>query len=409
MPGPGFDLIGQEELAEVSEVIASGRLSRYGPDDESFPAKVRRFEEAVAARAGVKHALAVNAGTSGLLLALTGVGVGPGDEVIVPGFTFVATISAVVYARARPVLAEIDDTFNLDPADVEARITPRTKAIVAVHMLGNAARIIELRQVADRHGLALIEDAAQAFGGTFDDQWLGSFGQAGVYSFNEYKTITCGDGGMLITDDEALYRRCFAMHDQGHSPLRRGVEMGSRPLLGLNFRMTELEGAVLLAQLAKLDRIREHLRSNRDIVWSTIRSLPGIGFRTLPDRDGDLATHLIVIFPDATMARNVSQALESITLDQSGWHVYSHMENLLDQRTVSGRGCPFDCAFTHDTSVDYRVGMLPRTDALLARSMSFAIGVMDPNLAPFGLRMRDDAEVARQRAQRFVDIYHRHA
>jgi 8-amino-3,8-dideoxy-alpha-D-manno-octulosonate transaminase len=171
--------------------------------------------------------------------------------------------------------------------------------------------------------------------------------------------------------------------------------------------MKDLENAI--PQLAKLDRIREHLRSNRDIVWSTIRSLPGIGFRTLPDRDGDLATHLIVIFPDATMARNVSQALESITLDQSGWHVYSHMENLLDQRTVSGRGCPFDCAFTHDTSVDYRVGMLPRTDALLARSMSFAIGVMDPNLAPFGLRMRDDAEVARQRAQRFVDIYHRHA
>ena len=153
MPGPGFDLIGDEELAEVADVINSGRLSRYGPDDDTFPAKVRHFEEAVAEQAGVKHALAVNAGTSGLYLALTGLGVGPGDEVIVPGFGFVATMSTVIYARARPVLAEIDQTFNLDPADVEARVTPRTKAIVVVHMAGNAARIEEIRAVADRHGL----------------------------------------------------------------------------------------------------------------------------------------------------------------------------------------------------------------------------------------------------------------
>ena len=229
MPGPGLDLVGEEELAELTDVINSGRLSRYGPDDDTFPAKVRRFEEAVAERAGVKHALAVNAGTSGLYLALTGLGVGPGDEVIVPGFTFVATMSSVVYARARPVLAEIDETFNLDPADVEARITPRTKAIIAVHMLGNAARITELKSIADRHGLALIEDTAQAFGASFEGKWLGSFGHAGVFSFNEYKTITCGDGGMLITDDTDLYRRAFAMHDQGHSPLRGDVEVGARP------------------------------------------------------------------------------------------------------------------------------------------------------------------------------------
>ena len=167
MPGPGLDLIGDEELAELTDVIRSGRLSRYGPDDGTFPAKVRHLEEAVAERAGVRHALAVNSGTSALYLALAGLGVGPGDEVIVPGFTYVASISSIVYARARPVLAEVDDTLNLDPVDVEARITPRTKAIVAVHMLGNPARLDELRAVADRHGLALIEDAAQAFGATY--------------------------------------------------------------------------------------------------------------------------------------------------------------------------------------------------------------------------------------------------
>ena len=283
MPGPGIDLIGAEELAEVREVIESGRLSRYGPDDGTFPAKVRSFEEAVAEQAGVRHALALNAGTSGLFVALAGLGIGPGDEVIVPGFTYVATISAVVYARARPVLAEIDATFDLDPADVEARITPRTRAIVAVHMLGNPARIEALREVAARHGVFLIEDAAQAFGATVGGRWVGSFGTIGVYSFNEFKTITCGDGGMVVTDDEELYRRCFAIHDQGHLPLRRGIEIGARPMLGLNFRMTELEGAVLLAQLRKLDRIRSHLRANRDLVWSRLEDLPGLGFRELPD------------------------------------------------------------------------------------------------------------------------------
>jgi len=409
MPGPGLDLIGEEELAELTDVIRSGQLSRYGPDDGTFPAKVRTFEEAVAERAGVKHALAVNAGTSGLYLALAGLGIGPGDEVIVPGFTYVATISSVVYVRARPVLAEIDETLNLDPADVEARITPRTRAIIAVHMLGNAARIEELKAVADRHGLALIEDAAQAFGAEYRGRWVGSYGAAGVYSFNEFKTITCGDGGMLITDDEDLYRRCFALHDQGHTPLRGGVEAGARPMLGLNFRMTEVAGAVLLAQFAKLDRIRDHLRANRDVVSSVLADLPGIRFRELPDPDGDLGTHFVIIFPDADTARAITADIESITLDQSGWHVYSHMEHLLSLRTATGRGCPFDCECTHAEAAEYRPGMLPATDALLARSMSFAIGVVDPNLAPFGLRMRDDGDVARRQADRFRAAWLRHA
>jgi dTDP-4-amino-4,6-dideoxygalactose transaminase len=406
VPGPGLDLVGEEELAELADVIRSAHLSRYGPDDESFPAKVRHFEQDVAARVGVRHALAVNAGTSGLYLALTGLGIGPGDEVIVPGFTFVASISSVVYARAVPVLAEVDATFNLDPVDVEARITARTRAIVAVHMLGSAARIEALRDVARRHDLALIEDTAQAFGAAVGGRWLGGFGNAGVFSFNEFKTITCGDGGMLVTDDDELYRRCFAMHDQGHSPDRSGIEVGARPMLGLNFRMTELEGAVLVAQLRKLDRIRAHLHDNRDLVWSMLEGLPGLAFRELVDREGDLATHLVVVFPDAETAAAVTQQLGSITLASSGWHVYNHMEHLLAKRTMTGRGCPYDCE-CHQTSVTYQAGMLPATDALLARSMSFAIGVVDPNLAPFGLRMRDDAEIARRRAEQFAEAYRR--
>ena len=404
MPGPGMDLIGAEELAELTEVIASQHLSRFGPDDSSFPAKVRLFEETVAELAGTGYALAVNSGTSALFLALIGLGVGPGDEVIVPGFTYVATISSVVYARARPVLAEIDDTFNLDPVDVEARITSRTRAIIAVHMLGNPARIAELRAVADRHGLALIEDCAQAFGATYGGRWVGAHGAVGTYSFNEYKTITCGDGGMLVTDDEALYRRAFAMHDQGHTPNRRGVEVGNRPFLGLNFRMNELEGAVLLAQVRRLDRIRDHLRANRDLVHDIIGEVSGIEFRTLPDPVGDLATHLVVVFPDAATATAVTSELGSNSLATSGWHVYTEMEHVLTGRTITGRGCPFDCKCTDSSAPDYRTGMLPATDRLLERSMSFSIGVLDPNLAPFGLRMRDGEDVARAKAERFRSV-----
>jgi dTDP-4-amino-4,6-dideoxygalactose transaminase len=254
MPGPGVELIGEEEIAEVMQVLTTRALSRYGSaDDPNFGAKVRKVEQEIASIAGVRYGLGLHGGgSSGLFISLLGIGVGPGDEVIVPGFTFVASISAIVYARATPVLAEVDDSFNLDPADVEARITPRTKAILVVHMLGAPARLDELKDIADRHGIALIEDCAQAFGASYQGQGVGGIGTAGIYSFNEYKTITCGDGGMIVTDDEELYRRFFAIHDQGHAPNRLGSKYAERPFLGLNFRMTELSGAVLLAQVRNI-------------------------------------------------------------------------------------------------------------------------------------------------------------
>jgi dTDP-4-amino-4,6-dideoxygalactose transaminase len=403
MPGPGVELIGDEEIAEVLEVLTSRFLSRYGPsDDPAFGAKCRRVEQEIAALAGVKYGLALSSGGSGgLWLSLLGLGIGPGDEVIVPGFTFVATISAVVYARAVPVLAEIDQTFNLDPSDVEARITPRTKAVIAVHMLGAPARLTALKAIADRHGIALIEDCAQAFGASFGGRGVGGIGTIGVYSFNEYKTITCGDGGMIVTDDEGLYERCFAMHDQGHAPDRLGSKYATRPFLGMNFRMTELSGAVLLAQLHRLDAIRAHLRANKAIVRAALADLTGLEFRSLADPDGDLATHCVVVLPSAAIARDIAAEVGSITLAESGWHVYTNMEHVLEKRTVTGKGCPFDCRCFNEEDVVYRRGMLPRTDELLARSISFGIGVFDTNLAPFGLRMRDDADVARERAAQF--------
>ena len=410
MPGPGVELIGEEETAEVLEVLASRFLSRYGPsDDPSFGAKVHLVEQEIAELAGVRFGLGLSGGGSAALwIALLGLGVGSGDEVIVPGFTFVASISAIVYAGATPVLAEVDQSFDLDPVDVEAKITSRTAAIIVVHMLGGPARMDELKAVADRHGIPIVEDCAQAFGATYRGTGVGGIGTIGTYSFNEYKTITCGDGGMVVTDDESLYERCFAVHDQGHAPDRLESKYAPRPFLGMNFRMTELSGAVLRAQVRKLPRIVSHLRANKAIVRDILEEVPAIDYRTLPDPAGDLATHLVVVLPSAEIARDVADEVGSIRLSESGWHVYSRMNHLLERRTVTGKGCPFDCGHTDHIHGDYHAGMLPRTDALLERSISIGIGVRDMNLAPYGLRMRDGEGEAQVVGTTFRDAVIKH-
>ncbi len=405
MPGPGIELIGEEEIAEVLEVMNSGFLSRYGPaDDPRFLAKTHRLEEEVAALSGTRHALALSGGGSAALwIALLSLGVGAGDEVIVPGFTFVASISSVVYTGATPVLAEVDDTFDLDPVDVEAKITPRTKAIIVVHMLGAPAQMDALKAVADRHGIPIVEDCCQAFGATYRGRGVGSMGAIGAFSFNEYKTITCGDGGMVVMSDDELYERAFAMHDQGHAPFRLESRYAPRPFLGMNFRMTELPAAVLLGQLKKLDRIKAHLRENKAIVRDMLEEVPAIEYRRIDDPEGEIATHLVTTLPTPEIASAVAAEVGAITLDQSGWHVYSKMNHLIEQRTVTGKGFPFDMPADDHPVPDYRPGALPRTDELLSRSISIGIGIKDPNLAAFGLRMRDGEAEARTVAATFRD------
>ena len=403
MPGPGMELIGEEEKRELLEVIEGGYLFRYGSEDNpAFKAKVYRLEQEVAKLSGVRYAVATNSGTSALLVALCGLGVGPGDEVIVPGYTFIASISSVVYARAIPVLAEIDRTFNLDPEDVRRKITPRTKAIMAVHMLGNPARLDELKAIAEEHGLLLIEDCAQAFGASYHGKPIGSIGHAGCFSFNIFKTITSGDGGMVITDDEEAYHRFFAFHDQGHKPLRKGVEVGERPLIGLDFRMTELQAAVLLAQLRKLEVILSHLRENKRRFKEGISDIPGLEFREVTDPRGECATILTVIFPDAETAHKVAEELGTRVVAGSGWHVYSNMEQILNKLTVTPEGCPFTCPYYRGGEVRYWKGMLPQTDDLLSRSINISIGVSDPGLgSAFGVTMRDGPDEVERKAEEF--------
>lgn len=416
MPGPGMELIGEEEIAEVLDVLRGGYLFRYGISlgaevDPRFKGKVYKVEEEIAKYCGLRHAVAVNSGTSALLTALAGLGIGPGDEVIAPGYTFIASLSSIIYARAIPVLAEVDRTFNLDPQDVRAKITPRTKAIMVVHMMGNPARLDELKAIADEYELLLIEDCAQAFGATYKGRPVGSIGDIGAFSFNVYKTITSGDGGMIVTDDEDVFRRCFAFHDQGHAPLRTGVEIGERPFIGLDFRFTELQAAVLLAQLRKLPQIVNHLRANKKRYKEIIAEVPGLEFRELTDPEGDCATMLTVILPNEEIARSLAKDLGTKVAADAGWHVYSNMEQILEQRTVTTQKCPFTCSpyTSQGGEMRYFKGMLPQTDALLARSLNISIGVSDPGLSSaFGVTMRDGLDVVEQRAARFRDLANTH-
>jgi len=403
MPGPGMELIGEEEKKELLEVIESGYLFRYGsPENPAFKAKVYQLEQAVAGLVGVPYAVAVNSGTAALQVALSGLGVGPGDEVIVPGYTFIASISSIVYARAVPILAEVDRTLDLDPEDVRRKITPRTKAILVVHMLGNPARLDELKAIADQHNLLLIEDCAQAFGASYKGRRVGSIGQAGTFSFNIFKTITSGDGGMAVTKDEAAYRRFFALHDQGHSPMRTGVEIGLRPFIGLDFRMTELSAAVLLAQLRRVDSILSHLHANKRRFKAAIADVRGLEFRELPDPDGELATVLTVFLPTEEIARKAAKELGTKVVADSGWHVYSNMEQILEKRTITPEGCPYACPLYKGPEPKYWRGMLPQTDALVARAINISIGVSDPGLgSAFGVTIRDGADAVDARAEQF--------
>lgn len=398
MAGPGSYIIGEEEKKALLEVVETGYLFRYGDrKDPQFLAKVWQLEREVAAYFDIPHTVACNSGTTALWIALSALGVGPGDEVIVPGYTFIASITSIIFARAVPVLTEIDETLTLDPEDVRRKITPRTKAIMLVHMLGNPGHIDEIRVIARQNNIFLIEDCAQAFAATYKGKYVGSFGDMGTFSFNFYKTITAGDGGLVATADKNLYERAFAIHDQGHLPLRQGVEQGARTVMGLDFRMTELAAAVLLAQLKKVEGIRSELKRRKNRFKEGIQDVAGLEYRTLLDPDGELGTLLTLFLPDEQSARKVGDALGCGVVADSGWHVYNHMEHVLDRKTVDSTGCPFSCPYYRDKggSMEYSKGMLPKTDALLNRAINISIGVADVGLGSgFGVTiLSDDNEV----------------
>jgi len=379
MSGPGAFLFGDEEKKEVLDVLESGYLSRYGSeDDPAFKHKVGAFEKEFAKYIGVNHSIAVSSGTGALLICLEALGIGPGDEVIVPGYTFIASISSIIYARAIPVLAEIDESLTIDPNDIEKKITEKTKAIMPVHMLGNPCNMDMIMKIARKHNLYVIEDACQAAGGTYKGKKLGSIGDIGAFSLNVFKTISTGDGGIVVTNDNDLYEKAFGFHDQGHKPVRMGIEVGERSIIGLNFRINELTGAVALAQLRKIEKIISTLHEKKKKLKDAISNIEGIGFRKIND-EGECGTLLTLLFEDKDRAEKFCKKVGTKTVHSSGWHVYNNMENILGKKMLTSIGCPFECPY-YGKKIEYRAHMLPRTDDILLRAVNISVGVVDAGL-----------------------------
>jgi dTDP-4-amino-4,6-dideoxygalactose transaminase len=366
-----FDEIEREALLQALE---NENLFRYLREDES---QVRVFERQFAETIGSAHALAVSSGTAALVCGLVGLGVGPGDEVILPGYTYISSAAAVISARAVPVIAEVDDTLTLDPADVARKISPRTKAIMPVHMRGVPSQMDELLQLARTAGVTVIEDTAQACGGRYRGRRLGTLGDVGCFSLQHYKIITTGEGGAVVSDHADVMARAAMYHDAGR-PYWGDYE--GEPIPGVNYRMSELAGAIGRAQIGKLDEILTRQRRAKKRIVDQVRDLPGLQLQRVPDEEGDCGLVLILFLPDAELAKRFAAALRAegcgagTIYDQAipDRHIYANWDHILAKKGVTPQGCPFACP-SFPCEVEYSRDMCPQTLALLGRSVAVPI------------------------------------
>lgn len=374
---PGFELFGDEERREAQEVLDTGVLFRYGFDQAREGRwKAKTFEAELAKRIGAGYCHLCSSGTAALCTALASCGIGAGDEIIVPPFTFIATIESILHAGVVPVFAEIDETLCLDPEAIEAVITPRTKAVVPVHMCGATARIDDIKDVCQQKGLILIEDACQAVGATFNGKAVGTFGQAGCFSFDPVKTITCGEGGAVVTDDEAIYKTMDSYADHGHD--HRGNDRGleGHTILGTNYRISELNAAVGLAQLRKLDFMLEKQRAHKKQIKEALAQFSEITFRKVPDEQGDSATFLSFFLPNESRAREVATSLLRAGVDgcfywyDNGWHYLRNWDHL--KKLSSAARLPLQLL---EYCPDYEKVRLPQSDSVMKRTISILIKV----------------------------------
>jgi 8-amino-3,8-dideoxy-alpha-D-manno-octulosonate transaminase len=337
---PGYEFFGDEERKEVQDVTDSGILMRYGFDKQRQGHwKAKELEEAICQKLNVKHTQLTSSGTAALTTAMAALGIGEGDEIILPCFTFVASFEAILSVGATPVFVDIDESLTLDPKAVEAAISPRTKAIMPVHMCGSMADMEALLNICRERKLFLLEDACQAIGGTYKGRYLGTIGDAGTFSFDFVKTITCGEGGAVMTNNKDIYTKCDAYTDHGHDHL--GIDRGAdlHEFIGYNFRISELHAAVGLAQIRKLDQFLQIQRSNKAFLKAAIAEIPGIQFRKVHDPAGDSATFLSFFLPTAEIARKVIGHLKAAGLAafyyfDNNWHYIRNWHHLKSGSTV---------------------------------------------------------------------------
>jgi len=391
---------------DAKEIQAAVRLLRARSPFRYYGVKlqkeVEKLEAEFARFLGVKLALAVASGTGALHTALSAFGVGPGQEVIVPAYMWVSVVAAVVNHGAIPVLADIDDSFCLDPAQVEQRLTPKTAGIILVHMSGAPGNAEAIQKIARARQLWLLEDCAQCNGGSVAGRKVGSFGDMGVFSFQMNKNMTAGEGGCVVTNDFRLYRRAFACHDLGYARDENGRLIFTDPdlcLWGKGYRLDELRAAVLRVQLKKLPRIIGNMHRSKYRIRGALEKFPRVQLRRILDPQGDTGCFLITTYPDADTAKRINTALRAegivtspqgisnIVMTEWGLHLYYNNISLVKQGSVDGRGFPWSLAENAGLGGQYSKGTCPQADSLFARSILLPV--------PSCLTRRDEDDIIR--------------
>ncbi len=374
---PGFEIFGAEERKQVNDVLETGVLMRYGFDGmRNNHWKAKEFETAFAKRMDSEYCQLVSSGTAALTVALASAGIGAGDEVIMPTFTFVASFESILALGAVPILVDIDDTLTIDPKAVEAAITPKTKCVMPVHMCGSMADLKALKAICEKHNLILLEDACQALGGTYEGKPLGSYGDLGCFSFDYVKTITCGEGGAIITNNKKYAQNADHYQDHGHDHIGtdRGAE--THPFLGYNFRISELNAAVGLAQLDKLDGILNIQKQNYTILREALETIEGITFRRVPEGGVENYSFLNFFLPTEELTKKAHKALSESGVDAcfywytNNWHYIKGWEHLKNLKSLGNLSSEVKNQMQDLNNTDFS-----KSDAIMGRTISSLIKI----------------------------------
>jgi 8-amino-3,8-dideoxy-alpha-D-manno-octulosonate transaminase len=372
---PGTELFGAEERKEIEDVLMTGVLFRYNHDAQRNNIwKAKDFETEAKKVTGAKYALAVSNGSAAIMAALAASGIGAGDEVICPPFTYIATIEAILFLGGLPVFAEIDETLCLSAQGIEKAISPKTKAVCLVHMCGGNADMDSIMPLIKKHNLILVEDAGQAFASTYKGTATGLFGKAGAYSFDFFKIATAGEGGIFVTNDEKTYHLADSFCDHGHDHVGEKRGMENHPIIGFNFRISELHAAVGLAQTRKVTHILHTNRKHKQYLQKKLSETEGIGFAKLGDESGDSATFLNILMPTPELAQRVVEEFNQAGIAgfdywfKNMYHFINQWDHIKELKTTSKLaihelGAPQD--YTH---LD-----LPKTQDVIGRLISFGI------------------------------------
>jgi 8-amino-3,8-dideoxy-alpha-D-manno-octulosonate transaminase len=376
---PGFELFGPEERKEINDVMETGILMRYGFDGPRKGIwKSKELEAELCKTLGCGYAQLVSSGTAALTAAFAALGVGAGDEVIMPVFTFVASFECVLSVGAIPVLVDVDETLTLNPEAVRRAISPRTKCVMPVHMCGAMADLDALMQICKEHRLILLEDACQSFGGRYKGKYLGTIGDAGTYSFDFVKIVTCAEGGAVVTNSEDLYTKLDGYTDHGHD--HKGVDRGAdlHPFIGYNFRISELHSAIGLAQVRKLNQFLALQKKNQQQLKAILSQVPEISFRAIPDPEGDICTFLSWFLPTEEITRAVIAELKQQGIlagnfywFDNNWHYIRKWDHLREAATLNKLAESQQKALLSLANANFQA-----SDRVMSRCVSTSIGLL---------------------------------